>query len=377
MTSELKADNLLIDSFRGINHQISLDLSDFTIIYGKNGTGKSSIVSSLEYLFAGKLEHLKSSTIKKSAYINNNSNKKDVAIELNLRNGEYYALKGTKKSNSPLFDVFLENPYISNASFILNRKRILEFIEGSQGDRYKAIIDLLGIKKLDKVQGILSPTIKNLKEEHENAIAVHEFNIKRLDEFRYTRETTKKTKEGMSEINESIVKEIGILELKNNESIKELSLLIKKNQEDYQNAIDDVNKLLIKKDLGLLDVSTDVDEFRKNIDSSSFLNLDSKINDFNKAYDKIDLNIKEDLDNVLLEYENIASENLKSSRFLIKTLETSIDYINLSNSDICPICNNDINPIKIVDDLNQKIDDNNSSNIAYDNWKKNLKILNK
>ena len=67
--NSMKAENLVVQSFRGINDEISLDLEDFTILYGENGTGKSSFVNSLEYLFIQKLDFLSRSTIKKSAYV--------------------------------------------------------------------------------------------------------------------------------------------------------------------------------------------------------------------------------------------------------------------------------------------------------------------
>ena len=51
----MKAESLVVQSFRGINNEISLDLEDFTILYGENGMGKSSFVNSLEYLFVQKL----------------------------------------------------------------------------------------------------------------------------------------------------------------------------------------------------------------------------------------------------------------------------------------------------------------------------------
>ena len=62
----MKAESLVVQSFRGINDEIALDLEDFTILYGENGMGKSSFVNSLEYLFVQKLEFL--SIIKKYQY---------------------------------------------------------------------------------------------------------------------------------------------------------------------------------------------------------------------------------------------------------------------------------------------------------------------
>lgn len=373
--NDLKASNLTISSFRGINHQINLDLKDFTIICGENGTGKSSIVNSLEYLFSGKLNHLSSSTIKKSSFVNKNSKKKDVYIELSLDNGEYYVLKGTKKESSPVFKTILDNPYMNQASFILNRKKLLEFIEGSQGNRYDAIIDLCGIKTIEKVQKALSPSIKQVKAKFQDAIALYSLDLEKLDDLHNSKDSTLKTKLDMKRINDSFSKDIEDLKLKKIENEKSLALMIEKNEADFKNYIDQINELLKSKNLDLIDYDTDVEEYKRNLDFSSFLNLDAKITEFNKAFENINLDFEDDLKNVLNEYENIASENLKSSRYLVKTLKTSIEFINLSNCDICPICNNDIDSNEVVREMENKINEINSSNIAFDNWQRNLKSL--
>ncbi|MBR3141172.1 MAG: AAA family ATPase, partial [Methanobrevibacter sp.] len=118
MNSNYNASSLTVKSFRGINKELTLDFKDITILYGVNGMGKSSFINSLEYLFSEKLDFLKKTTIKhdKSA-IHKDSTKRDVNIELDFKNGEYINLKG----NSSGFKEFLRNPYIKNASFILNR----------------------------------------------------------------------------------------------------------------------------------------------------------------------------------------------------------------------------------------------------------------
>ena len=101
----------------------------------------------------------------------------------------------------------------------------------------------------------------------------------------------------------------------------------------------------------------------------------NKIEDFNNAYEKFEFNIRNDLDKVLEEYENVASDNLKSSRYLIKTLKASVDYIKFTDSDICPVCSNNIDSENIINEITEKISEINSSDDAYNNWKKNLKLL--
>ena len=371
----MKAKNLVVQSFRGINEEISLDLEDFTILYGENGTGKSSFVNSLEYLFVQKLDFLSRSTIKKSAYVNENSSKSDVLIELNLDDGEYIRLNGTRKSHSPIFDDILENPYVKNASFIINRDRLLKFIEGTSGNRYKAIMDLLGIKKLDKIQDVLSPSIKAVKQEYDFKINNYDDDLELLKELKYSLDEDSKSISNIKRFTDSIINDIEVSKKQNIEDKEKLSRLMNKSEEEYKKYIDEINELLRQKNLNPINFETNIEEFTRKLYSADVFNLDSKIEDFNNDFKKLNFNIQDDLSKVLKEYENIASDNLKSSRYLIKTLETSIDYIKFTNSDTCPVCNNNIDSASIIDEITDKISEINASNDSYKNWKNNLKLL--
>lgn len=373
--NKLKAKNLVVKSFRGINDEITLDLQDFTILYGENGMGKSSFVNSLEYLFVQKLEFLRKATIKKSAYVNENASKKDVLIELNLDDGEYIRLNGSRKSHSQAFDEILENPYVKNASFVINRDRLLKFIEGTSGNRYKAIMDLLAIKKLDKVQEVLSPAIKAVKQEFNFKVNNYENDLSHLEELKESMDSAHKSISNIKQFNDSILNDIEISKKQNIEDKEKLSKLMNKNEEEYKKFIDEINLVLKQKDLLLIDLETDIEDYKRNLYSSDCFNLDNKIDEFNNNYDKLDFNIKNDLDQVLSEYENVASDNLKSSRYLIKTLETSKEYIEFTDSHTCPVCNNNIDSENILNNISQKISEINASNDAYDNWKIHLKEL--
>ena len=371
----MKAESLVVQSFRGINDEIALDLEDFTILYGENGMGKSSFVNSLEYLFVQKLEFLSRSTIKKSAYVNESSSKKDVLIELNLDGNEYIRLNGSRKSHSAAFDEILENTFFKNASFVINRSRLLEFIEGSSGDRYKRIMKLLGIKKLDKIQDVLSPSIKSLKRELNYKVDTYDENLKELEDLKYSLDSTCQSISNIKEVNDAVLKDIELNKKQNMGDMEKLSRLMNKNEDEYNKYINEINELLNEKDLDLIDLETDIEDYKRKLYSTNLFNLDNKIEDFNNAYEKLEFNIENDLNKVLEEYENVASDNLKSSRYLIKTLKASADYIKFTDSDICPVCSNNIDSENIINDITEKISEINSYNEAYNNWKKNLKLL--
>ena len=87
MNPNLKVHTLNVKSFRGVNQEISLQLGDITIIKGENGTGKSSFVNAIEYLFSKDLAFLKNKTInRKKAAFNWASGQSNAKIELKFLN---------------------------------------------------------------------------------------------------------------------------------------------------------------------------------------------------------------------------------------------------------------------------------------------------
>ena len=61
----MKLKSLEISGFRGIRKDISIDLdsSKSILIYGDNGSGKSSIADAFEWFYYDKIEHLSSEEI--------------------------------------------------------------------------------------------------------------------------------------------------------------------------------------------------------------------------------------------------------------------------------------------------------------------------
>lgn len=333
MNKNLKPHTLTVKSFRGINDEISLQLGNITILKGENGTGKSSFVNAIEYLFSKDLAFLKNKTIKtKESAVHKNADIKDVKIELKFKKNRFIRFEKGKRENSPMFDDFLKNTYVNNASFILNRKKLLQFIDGTQGDRYKAVMDLCGMDKIDKIQSALSASQSTIAKELDNVI--NDYDIK-------------------------------ILELSN--------LLTGKSGSNFDECLNLLNNRLKENGKDTIDENTNIEEFVENLDLSDFAVISNKIDSFNQVYDEIDLNFE--LNDVLEEYESIASDNLKSSQALLKTLSTSKNYIEITDSDKCPVCENTIDSSKILTQISNKIEDINKNNSYFKDWKKKTNLL--
>lgn len=332
MNNHYKASSLTVKSFRGVSNELTLNLDDMTILYGVNGMGKSSFINALEYLFSKKLEFLNKTTIdKKNAPIHKNFSKSDVNIELRFENGEYINLN---KKSSGMKEI-LKNPYVKNASFILNRSKLLQFIDGTQGKRYDAIIDLCGIKDLNKIESAFSSSTSTLK------------------------------------------KDLARSETRYDNSVSELSnILFDDDLSSYDDCLKKLNSILSKNDRGSIDEDTNIDDFVSNLDISQFTLIKNKIDEFRELYENTSFtDLTSGLNQVIEDYQNLASNNLKSSQYLLNTLNETLPYLELTNTDTCPVCENPIDSSKTILNIKEKISEISQSNSHLNDWKNNLSQL--
>lgn len=332
MNNEYKTSDLTVKSFRGISKEVTLNFKDITILYGVNGMGKSSFINSLEYLLTKKLDFLNKTTIdKKNAPIHKNSSKKDVKINLNFDNGEYLNLKGGSKGIKKI----LKNPYIKNASFILNRSKLLTFIEGTQTNRYDAVLDLCGIKDINKIESAFSSSTSTLKKELTSTESRFEDNLNELS-----------------------------------------NLLFGDKYSSYDECIEKLNSILSENDIEVITENTDIDKFINKLDISRFTLIKSKIDEYKEHLNNIDFtNLISNLNDVINVYQKLASTNLKSSQYLLNILNNSLDFFDLTDSDSCPVCENSIDNEKTINLIKEKISKISQSNSDFNDWKKELKNL--
>jgi AAA15 family ATPase/GTPase len=146
--------SIKITSVRGIK-DLELELNGKSlIIYGENGTGKSSIVDAFELFFTGEIEHItnvKGLSLKQHC-THINSTPKNVSITIVCDPGPISATKIlSKQINIPI----QLKEYFNNTrqnKFILRRHQILEFIHSPPAQRFEAIGEILGIASLNIIE---------------------------------------------------------------------------------------------------------------------------------------------------------------------------------------------------------------------------------
>ncbi len=147
----IKIKNIRIKAFRGIpDLDLALDGKSL-LLKGDNGTGKSSIVDSLEFVFTGKIAHLEEiQSLDAETHIPHvDYPAKDLDVCLTFDPGSVVV---EKKSFSSFTVPEILSAYFRTAqtkTFILKRSQVLALIASRPGERFAAIGSIMGIDFLD------------------------------------------------------------------------------------------------------------------------------------------------------------------------------------------------------------------------------------
>lgn len=157
----LKINKITIENFRGIKSPVILDFikggnSTSALIYGRNGTGKSSIVDSWEWLINSKIEFLTKEGVSERDYPHKLSNGDNVYINadfshpsINSVKALYNKTKITAPINSGEYAEFKKYTVYPN---FLRYSDLQEFVFKTKGDKYKYIAKFFGLEKFTKNQ---------------------------------------------------------------------------------------------------------------------------------------------------------------------------------------------------------------------------------
>ena len=147
-----KLQSLTIRNLRGATSETCLRFAKdkkITMIFGENGTGKSTIVDAFSMLCEQSVFKRNGTRIEHSIALG--KSKEDVSVELKTDNGVWTArLEGstpiiTPESNSPSLRV-------------LRRSNVLQLVEADAAERFKALktfLSLSGIVRCTEVSGVV------------------------------------------------------------------------------------------------------------------------------------------------------------------------------------------------------------------------------
>lgn len=173
-----KINRITVENFRGIKSPVIIDFKKggshtSALIYGRNGTGKSSIVDAWEWLLNAKIDSLSKEGISEKDYPHKLSNGDNVYISVDINKPEEISARATfnkTRIKAPIYsdgyDLFKTFAIYPN---YLRYSDLQEFVYKSKGDKYKYIAKFFGLEQFIKNQSDIQSSLTRILNQHENA----------------------------------------------------------------------------------------------------------------------------------------------------------------------------------------------------------------
>jgi len=179
----LRIKHLKILAFRGVGRELNLPLGGKSLVlYGDSGTGKSSIVEAIEHALTGRVMSLdeRAQQISFARHGTHITIPQDETLaEVTLTDGHVLA-NGMAIDGSEDVEDFLRAA--REGGFILQRSKLLEFVESTPRDRYKAMRPFLGLGRFP----VFEQALKEAAESKERELAELEASFEIAESsFRY------------------------------------------------------------------------------------------------------------------------------------------------------------------------------------------------
>lgn len=174
-----KINEINLKGIRGTKDTLKLPLNGkSTLLYGDNGTGKSSISDSLEWFFTDKVEHLSIQEIDLKEALRNakidDSETSEVTLsftnnKVNATKSIYY--KKTKlvselNNTSEDFTKFYSDT--KNENLILRFKNLTNFVDNTKTEKLKYLSEIIGFSEVSKKKEVLQKCYNAIKSEIKN-----------------------------------------------------------------------------------------------------------------------------------------------------------------------------------------------------------------
>lgn len=337
----MKAKNLGISGFRGIRKNINLDLSagKSVLIYGDNGSGKSSFADAFEWFYYDKVKHLTSEEIDikgitalRNAFLPDDQ---DAYFDLRFSDSKYDSKKRLffKKSKltsehsnaSQDFKDYLNASLKEN--LILRYKDLLRFILSTKAEKLEEISQIIGFSEVSKVKGVFKKAVGELKKEQKIKDYNNHINIKQRSIMEQTGQSIFDDNQYFNAIKELVAPLDLSVEIKNDASINNVVELLKKPED----------KEAVEQQLSYGKVIENLSNFKASFDNirSSYKSFYEKCQQIAKDQDKL---------------KKISLEPLLSQGL-------SILEKRLYEDDSCPLCLQGKSREELIDELRKRLEE--------------------
>ena len=157
---------ITMQAFRGVRDVYEIDLSQgqSLLMYGDNGTGKSTLADAIEWFFTGDIELLAKEG-RDHAVRHLGALKEQQTLVAISTNGELGGVCTPKSPNKEAIEA------ASRETFLLRGRTIADFVDKSKGEKWGALQRLLGLGAIDELRADLQRARNDLKKSRDDASA--------------------------------------------------------------------------------------------------------------------------------------------------------------------------------------------------------------
>lgn len=150
-----------------------------TVVYGENGTGKSTICDAFEFLGKGKVGSLENRGLGKTAKYWHSVGKKPADVAVTLEYTDSSSCRAVFVKSDVVAIPAADRPRIE----VLRRSQILSLVEASPGDRYNAIRRFIDVSGVETSEASLRDLVRDLKRNRDVAVARVQENLDSIGQF--------------------------------------------------------------------------------------------------------------------------------------------------------------------------------------------------
>lgn len=172
----IKINEINLKGIRGTKYTLKLPLNGKSaLLYGDNGTGKSSISDSLEWFFTDKVEHLNSLEIDlKEALRNAKIDTSETSyVTLSFTNNKVDATKSIYYKKTKLLSEFNNSSEdftkfytdTKKENLILRFKNLTNFVDNTKTEKLKYLSEIIGFSEVSKKKEVLQKCYNAIKSE--------------------------------------------------------------------------------------------------------------------------------------------------------------------------------------------------------------------
>jgi len=332
--------NLTIKGLRGINEEISIPLNGHSILlYGENGSGKSSITDAIEWFYYDKIAHLSNEEIGRKGVEGlrniflDDSEDGYITIEYTkseLNSSKTISLSNSKliinhSNNSPTFTDFLEAS--QKEQIYLRYGDLVSFILATKAEKLNTLSDIIGFSEVIKTRDILRKTLNTLKREIKNS--------------NFTSQIDYQQSQLIEQLGQNVVSDKQYLNTINNlfEPLK-----LKKTA----NNLDEIDEIL-----ELLKVPEDTQLVEQQVFFDKVMATVAQLIDITK-------NIKKQYGDYYQKYQNIISDIEKLNKIKLEALLSEGERVlkeEIIKDEVCPLCLQPKNKLDLLRELQERIDE--------------------